>query len=128
MWLYVTGVMYNPIASLVKLSVLVFVLRFAGVNGNVRYIVWATGTFQVLLAVSVFIVMMADCVPFAKNWDITLPGYCVDTASFTVATGCLSIITDVISIALPIYVFANLHFVSKRRKIGMSVVCSLGML
>lgn len=127
LWLYVMGVMYNPIASIVKLSVLVFIIRFSGVKATVRYVVWGTGVFQFLQMISVFIVMMLDCVPFAKNWDLTLQGHCVDTAAFTMASSILCILTDAVSIGLPFYIFLQLK-VSTRRKLGLMIVFSLGVL
>lgn len=125
--LYVMGVIYNPIVSFVKLSVLVFVLRFSGVRSFVRYTVWGTGIFNVLTMIAIFLVMLLDCVPFAKNWDMSLRGHCVDSNAFALATGSISIVTDAVNIALPFYVFANLK-VSLRRKIGLSFVFSLGIL
>lgn len=126
-WLYIMGVIYNPIVSFVKLSVLVFIIRFSGVKRFVRRVVWGMGTVNMLTMVAVFIVMMLDCVPFAKNWDVFLPGHCVDSGAFAIATGSINIITDAINIALPFYVFAKLE-VSLRRKIGLFLVFSLGIL
>lgn len=121
------GIIYNPIVSFVKLSVLVFTLRFAGVQGIVRYTVWGVGVVNVSVMIAVFIVMILDCVPFNKNWDVSLNGYCVDPNAFAMASSTIAIVTDVVNLALPFYVFSNLR-VSLRQKIGLFSVFSLGLL
>lgn len=127
LWLYVMGIMYNPIVGLVKLSVLVFILRFSGVKTTVRYIVWATSVFTALQMVAVLLVMVFDCVPFAKNWDIHLEGRCVDAAAFAMASSCFQIATDAVALALPFYIFSTLKM-SRRRRAGLLFVFSLGIL
>lgn len=121
LWLYISGIMYNPIMGLVKLSVLVFILRSSGVKTTVRYIVWATSMFTALQMIAVLLVMVFNCVPFAKNWDVQLEGRCVDTATFTMASSCFQIITDGVAVGLPFYIFSTLKMSRKRRAdLGLS--------
>lgn len=126
-WTYAMGVIYMPILSIVKISVLLFILRFSGVRSGVRYIVWGNGIFNLLLMISVFFVMLFDCVPFAKNWDSTLDGYCVDVGKFSLASSIFAIITDVIAIALPFYIFWSLNM-SMRKKLGLMLIFSVSLL
>lgn len=121
------GIIYYPIVSFVKLSVLVFTLRFAGVQETVRYTVWGAGVLNVSAMIAVLIVMMLDCIPFEKNWDITVDGYCVDTNAFALGSGSIAIITDVINVALPFYIFSSLK-ISLRRRMGLLFLFSLGLL
>ncbi|KAK2604294.1 hypothetical protein N8I77_007237 [Diaporthe amygdali] len=126
-WTYAMGVIYMPILSIVKISVLLFILRFSGVKNSVRYIVWGNGIFNLLLMISVFFVMLFDCVPFAKNWDSTLDGYCVDVGKFSLASSIFAIVTDVIAIALPFYIFWSLNM-SMRKKLGLMLIFSVSIL
>lgn len=121
------GIMYNPIVGLVKLSVLVFILRFSGVKDTVRYIVWATSAFTSVQMVAVLLVMVFDCIPFAKNWNITLEGRCVNAAAFNMASSCFQIVTDTVAIALPFYIVLTLN-VPRKRRIALAFVFSLGIM
>lgn len=119
--------MYNPIVGLVKLSVLVFILRFSGVKTTLRYIVWATSIFTALQMVAVLLVMVFNCVPFAKNWDVQLKGRCVDSATFTMASSCFQIVTDGVAVGLPFYIFSMLKM-SRKRRVVLGFVFSLGIM
>ncbi|KAI3401849.1 hypothetical protein diail_6408, partial [Diaporthe ilicicola] len=121
------GVIYMPILSIVKISVLLFILRFSGVKSSVRYIVWGNGIFNLLLMISVFFVMLFDCVPFAKNWNPTLDGYCVDVGKFSLASSIFAIVTDVVAIALPFHIFWSLNM-SVRKRLGLMLIFSVSVL
>ncbi|KAK9423323.1 putative Integral membrane protein [Seiridium unicorne] len=126
-WGYAMGVVYNPILALTKLSVLMFMLRFSGVVQGIRYLTWAIFAFNTCQMVAMFTVVVFQCVPFAKNWNGSLEGRCVDTWAFTIATSTLTIITDVVCITLPLYILAGLNM-SSRKKLGLMVVFGFGIL
>lgn len=92
-----------------------------------RYPVWGTGMFNIFTMISILMVMILDCVPFDKDWDVSLKGNCVDAGTFVIASGSISIVTDAVNIALPICVFVNLDM-SLRRRLGLLLIFSLGVL
>lgn len=126
-WGYAMGIVYNPILALTKLSVLMFLLRFSGVVRGIRYLTWGIFAFNMLQMIAMFIVVVFQCIPFAKNWNSLLEGQCVDTWPFTMATSILTIITDIVCIALPLYVLSGLKM-SSRKKLGLMVIFGLGVL
>ncbi len=126
-WIYVVGAVYNPILALVKQSVLVFLLRFSGVKSVIRKVVWATIMFNGALMVAVFFVVLFQCIPIEVNWNPLVPGNCIGQFSFGVSTACLTILTDLIAVALPFYIFLGLKM-NKRRKIGLIAIFMLGIL
>ncbi|OHE92260.1 integral membrane protein [Colletotrichum orchidophilum] len=125
-WIYIVGAVYNPILSLVKQSVLIFLLRFSGVKDVVRYIVWGTATFNLALMVATFIVVIFQCTPIEKNWKPAIAGECINQFSFGISTACLTILTDLIAVGLPFYIFLGLKM-QKKRKIGLMIVFMLGI-
>ncbi|RYP33831.1 hypothetical protein DL767_004561 [Monosporascus sp. MG133] len=126
-WIYVVGAVYNPILALVKQSVLIFLLRFSGVKSFIRKVVWATIIFNAALMVAVFFVVLFQCIPVEMNWNPLAQGHCIQQFEFGVSTACLTILTDLIAVALPFYIFLGLKM-NRRRKMGLIGVFMLGIL
>ncbi|KAI1139887.1 hypothetical protein F5Y05DRAFT_380366 [Hypoxylon sp. FL0543] len=126
-WIYVVGAVYQPILTLVKQSVLVFLLRFSGIKAGVRYIVWGTIIFNTVLMVAIFITVIFQCIPIEMNWNLMVPGHCIEQFKFGVAAASLTIMTDIVSVALPFYIFLGLK-INKNRKIALIGVFMLGVL
>ncbi|KAI1206127.1 uncharacterized protein F4807DRAFT_238189 [Annulohypoxylon truncatum] len=126
-WIYVVGAVYQPILTLVKQSVLVFLLRFSGVKSGVRYVVWATIIFNTILMVAIFIVVILQCIPIEMNWNPLIKGHCIEQFKFGVAAASLTIMTDIVSVALPFYIFLGLQ-INKNRKVALIGVFMLGIL
>ncbi|KAI1099485.1 hypothetical protein F4804DRAFT_321799 [Jackrogersella minutella] len=126
-WIYVVGAVYQPILTLVKQSVLVFLLRFSGIKAGVRYVVWATIVFNTVLMVAIFITVIVQCIPIEINWHPLVPGYCIQQFTFGVAAASLTIMTDIVAVALPFYIFLGLK-INKNRKIALIGVFMLGVL
>ncbi|KAI0385555.1 hypothetical protein F5Y04DRAFT_246140 [Hypomontagnella monticulosa] len=126
-WIYVVGAVYQPILTLVKQSVLVFLLRFSGIKAGVRYVVWGTIIFNTVLMVAIFIVVIFQCTPIERNWHPLVEGHCIEQFPFGVAAAALTIMTDVVAVALPFYIFLGLK-INKNRKIALIGVFMLGVL
>ncbi|KAL7624628.1 hypothetical protein AAE478_006197 [Parahypoxylon ruwenzoriense] len=126
-WIYIVGAVYQPILTLVKQSVLVFLLRFSGIKSGVRYVVWGTIIFNTLLMVAIFITVIFQCIPIEMNWHPLVPGHCIEQFKFGVVAACMTIMTDVVAVALPFYIFLGLK-INKNRKIGLIGVFMLGIL
>lgn len=125
-WNYAVQIFYNPILALVKLSVLIFLYRlFAHKRGVKLYIVGLSGVTLVQL-VAVAGAIIFQCTPIAFNWTPTLPnGRCVDQRSLYVSTAAFTILTDVLVLGLPAYIFRDLN-IPKKTKIALLVVFLMG--
>ncbi|KAF3396781.1 hypothetical protein DPV78_008185 [Talaromyces pinophilus] len=126
-WIYIVGAVYNPILAIVKLSVLVFLLRLASTKNEVRYSVWIVAGFNVAEMIAVFLVVIFQCNPIAANWDPALAATakCVNQSAFGLTTGGLTILTDLFTLAIPIYVFVTLQ-IHRKTKIALIGVFLLG--
>lgn len=125
-WTYAVGAIYNPILAIVKQSILIFLLRLGGTKPGVRTVVWITAVFNAALMVAVFLVVIFQCNPINHNWKLYEPGTCIKQTEFGVSTACLTILTDLIALALPFYIFLDLK-IAKRTKIALLFVFALGL-
>jgi hypothetical protein len=120
-WNFAVQVLYNPILALVKTSVLVFLLRLGGQKPGVRYAIHALNFFNIALMVAIFLTVIFQCTPIAYNWDKTIEGArCIKPGNFYLVTAALTIFTDVLVLALPIWIFADLKM---QLKMKIAVIC-----
>lgn len=125
-WNYIIQLLYNPILALVKSSVLLFLLRLGGQKPGVRWTIHSLNAFNIGLMIAIFVTVIFQCTPVNFFWDRTIPGgHCVDTGAFYVATAGLTILTDVLVLALPFWIFLGLKMPAKV-KIALLVVFGLG--
>ncbi|KAK5652348.1 hypothetical protein OQA88_10540 [Cercophora sp. LCS_1] len=128
-WFFVAQLFYNPILALVKASILVFLLRLGGHRRAIRYCIYALNTFNALQAVAVFLVALLQCLPIAANWDFALkaaPGTkCVDN-SFHIAISFITVVTDILVVALPFWIFLGLKM-PRAAKIAVIGIFLMGL-
>ena len=126
-WIYVVGAVYNPILAIVKQSVLIFLLRLSGPKTGVRMAVWIVSGFNVAEMIAVFLVVIFQCNPIAANWDLASAptAKCVNQSTFGLTTGALTILTDLTTLAIPIYIFFGLK-INRRIKLALILVFMLG--
>lgn len=124
-WFYLGQLLYNPVLALVRASILVFLLRLGGQKDGVRYAIYALNVFNALLAIAIFLVALLKCTPFEKNWDLTLKGTCVNF-SFNVASSSITILTDILVLALPFWIFLGLQM-RKGAKLAVIGIFMLGL-
>lgn len=127
LWIYIVGALYNPILAIVKQSVLIFLLRLSGPKTGVRTAVWIVSAFNVAEMIAIFLVVIFQCSPIAANWDLALApsAKCVNQSTFGLATGVLTILTDLATLAIPIYIFFGLR-INRRIKLALILVFMLG--
>lgn len=132
LWNFVGQILYNPILAIVKSSVLLFMLRLGGHQRNVRLTIHTLNGFNIALAIGIFVAVVFQCTPVDYFWkrmsDPTLKGTCVDTASFYVATAALTILTDILVLALPFWIFLGLKMASRLKFALIGVFLLGGML
>ncbi|PVH96315.1 hypothetical protein DM02DRAFT_687949 [Periconia macrospinosa] len=107
---YIAQIFYNPILAFVKCSILVFILHIGRRRKGVPWMVYSVITLTVLQALAVFLGVLLQCLPIAANWDSTLrpTAKCIDP-SFHVTISSVTVLTDLMVLALPFYVFLGLQ-------------------
>ncbi|KAI1073655.1 hypothetical protein F5B20DRAFT_574650 [Whalleya microplaca] len=120
-WYYLAQIFYNPILAFVKCSVLVFILRIGGQKNGVRWAIYGLLMFTTGHAIGVFFGVLLQCLPVQANWDAAVKAHatCIDN-SFHVAISSLTILTDILVLALPFYVFLGLNM---RKTTKLAVIC-----
>lgn len=127
-WSYAVQILYNPILALVKSSVLIFLTRLFGQKDWVRRFLLWLNVANISQMVAVFFAIILQCTPVAFNWDPTIRGgYCVDRRALYISTAVFNIVTDILILGLPLWVFSSLR-IPKRAKIALLVVFLLGFL
>lgn len=126
-WIYAVGAVYNPILAIVKQSVLIFLLRLSGPKTGVPTCVWIVSAFNIAEMIAVFLVVIFQCNPIAFNWDLSLAptSKCVHRGTFALTTGALTILTDLTTLAIPIYIFFGLQ-INRRIKLALIMAFTLG--
>lgn len=84
-WNYASQLIYNPILSIAKCSVLVFLLRLGGHKRRIRWSIYALITWTALQMLATFIVVVFQCQPISYFWTrvyVQTGGVCIDTATF----------------------------------------------
>ncbi|KAM0562305.1 hypothetical protein ACHAPJ_001992 [Fusarium lateritium] len=109
-WNYVSLLIYNPILALVKTSVLLFLLRLSGQKRTVRNSIVGLMVFNLCQMVALFICWVFQCTPIDFYWDKTPPkeGKCINEHAFLVSTASLTIMTDLLVLILPLWIFIGL--------------------
>jgi hypothetical protein len=124
---YINGLIYNPILSMVKVSILLFLLRLAGTKPGVRTAIWALLLFTVSFMVAIFFCVVFVCIPISYGWDRVGNGHCFDKRPFSMWTGAVTLFTDLLTLALPFWILLGLRM-ARRVKIALLVVFALGFM
>jgi hypothetical protein len=67
----------------------------------------------------------ANCVPLAKFWDDTIPGFCFDKEALWFSNSAIHILTDILILIYPMPVLKSLQL-PKRQKVALMGVFALG--
>lgn len=127
-WSYAVQILYNPILALVKSSVLIFLARIFGQKDWVRRFLLWLNVVNISQMVGVLFAIILQCTPVAFNWDLTIPGgHCVDRRVLYLLTAAFNILTDILIMGLPLWIFWGLR-IPKRTKIALVVIFALGLL
>jgi hypothetical protein len=121
-------ILYNPILALVRASVLVFLYRLFGQNNKFRRIIVGLSIVNILQMVAVFIAVLLQCIPISLNWDLSIRnGRCVDRRVLFTFSSAFNIVTDLLVLGLPMWIFSELK-ITRRAKFGLLFVFLLGFL
>ncbi|ROT43009.1 hypothetical protein SODALDRAFT_327179 [Sodiomyces alkalinus F11] len=129
-WNFIIQILYNPILALVKTSILLFLLRLGGQQRRVRWAIHLLNAFNLSLMVAIFVTVIFQCTPVSFFWEQFGPGAdpngkCINMGAFYVSTSALNVLTDLLVLALPFWIFLGLKM-PKRVKIALLGVFALG--
>jgi hypothetical protein len=119
--------MYNPILALVKISILIFLLRFSIQKRSLHITIWLLIALNLSLMITVFGIIVFQCMPISYNWDPSIEGHCIAQAEFYVAQSVTTIVTDIMILILPFWIVMGLKMKMKM-KIAVISVFFLGVL
>ncbi|KAF7560284.1 hypothetical protein G7046_g3874 [Stylonectria norvegica] len=129
-WNFFEQLCYNPVLAFVKGSVLAFLLRLQGNKTVVYRVIWGLIIANVLHAIAIFFAALFQCVPLHANWHPELrkdPNTkCIDS-SFHIIQSSLTILMDVMVLALPFWIFLGLRM-PRGAKIAVLGVFAIGIL
>jgi hypothetical protein len=118
---------YTIIINLIKISLLCFFLR---IFPNRRFRIACSGMIVFLISIAVMwaLLLTFQCQPISTNWNINIPhSKCHNVQAYAYIGAASSMSEDVIIMILPIPFLIQLQ-VSMRKKIGVLLIFSLGIL
>ncbi|KAI1269309.1 hypothetical protein F5Y18DRAFT_374199 [Xylariaceae sp. FL1019] len=114
--LYILIFFFDSSISLPKLSAIFFYARvFSTADRVFRIHLWIIGSLVSSWLISAYITTVFQCTPVEKAWNPTIPGTCIDSFSWYVATAVLSVVVDLYILLLPVPKIWALNTSLKRR-------------
>lgn len=111
-----------------KLAILALYRRLFLPKKGIRLVIHILMGVLIAQTIANLVAASVACVPFAANWEPTLPGaVCINKELFFIWSSFPNIVTDVIMLALPIPVVWNLQ-TTTRLKIGLTITFAVGSL
>jgi hypothetical protein len=128
--LQIGGVLYSVTLPLLKASILLEWTRLFVPLGTRNVFWWLCIGLVVIqlsfLVASVF-ALCFTCIPYQAIWDFTIKGKCIDKSALEITSATIHLGSDLVILALPQKVIWSLQM-SWRKKLGVSVIFSLGIL
>ncbi|KKZ67578.1 hypothetical protein EMCG_06637 [[Emmonsia] crescens] len=116
---------YKSALNLCKMSILllyrrIFVTRKFQIAVNIVF------TFVVLYFIAALLANLLECRPVAKNFDMTIPGTCLNLTAHWFANAISTASSDIVTLLLPMPVIHRLRL-PPRQKYGLMCVFALGI-
>ncbi|KAK4098418.1 hypothetical protein N658DRAFT_432043 [Parathielavia hyrcaniae] len=121
---YIVVMLYNPQLGLVKSSVLFFLLRLGGHHPVLRRLIHILNWSNIALLIAVLFASIFTCVPVHKYWDRSVPGVCNNESYQYLITSGLTVLTDILVLAIPVKIVIGLQIRRKLKIILISLLCS----
>lgn len=122
--MYPVNLVYNAALTLIKLSVLMFYVRVFKIIKIYRIALWFAGFIVVAWGITLFFTTLLACIPIEKNWNLSVPGHCIERP-YTLLLP--NILTDFILLILPMPMLWSIQL-SFPRKIGLCGLFAAGYL
>ncbi|KAK0633142.1 hypothetical protein B0T14DRAFT_386729, partial [Immersiella caudata] len=127
-WIFINGLVYNPLLALVKVSALLFLLRLGGTKTPVRVACRGMILFNLLQLLTFLPIAIVQCLPIEAPW-VTLPGggrpKCIRRDIYSLSLAVVNIVTDVLTLLIPFFIFLGLKL-NKRVRNALLAVFLLG--
>ncbi|KAF8541147.1 hypothetical protein BDD12DRAFT_879321 [Trichophaea hybrida] len=125
-WDLAMQLMYNPVLSWSKISLLLFYRRLTP-NQTFQRWVYLSLYCTIGQSISTFISDLNQCVPIAHFYDKSIPGHCFNRAAFYFASAGISIFGDTWILCLPMPVFWGLQ-ISLKRRLALMLLFAVGII
>ncbi|CAL5869257.1 uncharacterized protein PFLUO_LOCUS3485 [Penicillium psychrofluorescens] len=122
---YVTGPLYTLALLGFKVALLTSYYRMGGFVKTYRIIIIIVLVAVILNQVLFTFLVFLTCIPIAKQWDPSIPGHCISALGLYYAIAAMSIVFDLIIIALPLPVLWRLSL-QRKQKLVLTFIFTLG--
>lgn len=120
-WQFIIQLWYSPILGAVKASILLFMLRLTSHMARVRWSIHALNALNLGMVAAILLVVIIQCGPIEFNWDKSIRGgICINQGWFYLITSALTILTDLLVLSLPFWVFLGLNMA---RGLKIAIIC-----
>jgi hypothetical protein len=143
-------VLYNPILSLIKLSVIVFFQRLEDRRRIVQWNIYALATFEMAFMIASTLVDIFQCSPVQYSWEaarmdlaaqqaagadengqvngVTIKGgHCIKQGNFFLATNGIAIFTDIWVLIIPGLILWDLRMPKKTKIAAFGIIGAGGV-
>jgi len=129
--------LYNPILSIVKTSVIIFLWRLGDKRRIIRLALSAFFAFNICLMIAIFVADLFQCTPIRYAWAsakmdtyadgkvVKEGGICIQQVNFFLISAGLSVLTDILIMLIPPAMLYHLQMPT-RQKVAVWGVLSLG--
>ncbi|KAB5515390.1 hypothetical protein GE09DRAFT_580839 [Coniochaeta sp. 2T2.1] len=124
---YILGVLYLPMVSLLKMSLLFFYLRIFFL-GLAQTLLWGTIIFNAIYGIIFTFIGVFQCTPISytwTKWDGEHEGTCLNVNAIGWANASISIALDLWMLAIPLWCLRSLKLHWKK-KIGVAAMFIVG--
>lgn len=126
-WIFINGVVYNPLLALVKISALLFLLRLVA-RGTQRVACQALIVFNAVQLVTFLSIALLQCVPLEAAWTMSSKDRCIRRRDvYSTALAVTNIVTDILTLLVPYWLFRGLKM-HRRARIALLSVFMLGIM
>ncbi|KAI1747955.1 hypothetical protein F4782DRAFT_543166 [Xylaria castorea] len=123
-------ILYLSITLIIKPAILLDCISIFCPGKTRNFFFWSSCIVlaaHVLLYLSYIIVELAACYPFEKNWNLLIPGQCINVTGLITGVSTANLVFDVVIFLLPQKVIWGLQM-RFWAKIGVSFVFAVGLL
>lgn len=124
---YAFAIEYNTVICMVKLSFLWSLQKLRSRNIWIRRSLWTIQIINAIYMVVAVLLNIFPCIPYAKHFDNTIPGRCIDSFKFVIGSVSVVLITDALVLAMPTWIIYDLQMSLKRKLLSISFL-SMGII
>jgi len=119
-WIFINGIVYNPLLALVKISALLFLLRLVA-RGTQKVACQALIVFNVVQLLTFLTIALVQCIPIEAPWTMSRTARCIRRDVYSTALAVTNIVTDILTLLVPYCIFMGLKMNQRARTALLSV-------